>query len=191
MTVVDLRCINIGLETVEKIEEIRAYIKVRTKLDHSLWMQIFSKGGGVMGLSDKLSYKTVRAKKKKESLTGQSPSKIQQDMADMWLTSNANIFKVMHIIENGGGYTIRDIAKAVGMSLAGCISFWSVYWKYERFLPDWYRNIDRWPKTKKTKKPGCEYNSQRNGWKCFLNSTEDILQILLLMTKHEFTISNW
>lgn len=40
-------------------------------------------------------------------------------------------------------------------------------------------------KNKKTKKPGCEYNSQRNGWKCFLNSTEDILQILLLMTKHE------
>lgn len=28
MTVVDLLCINIGLETVEKIEEIRAYIKV-------------------------------------------------------------------------------------------------------------------------------------------------------------------
>lgn len=49
-------------------------------------MKIFTKWGGGGGYgSDKLSYKTVRVKKKKESLTGQSPPKMQQNMADMRL----------------------------------------------------------------------------------------------------------
>ena len=43
---------------VENIEEIRAYIKVRTKLGHSV-KQIFTELGEVYG-SDKVCYESVR-----------------------------------------------------------------------------------------------------------------------------------
>ena len=47
---------------VENIEEIRAYIKVRTKLCHSV-IQIFTELGEVYW-SDKVSYETVRMRRK-------------------------------------------------------------------------------------------------------------------------------
>lgn len=110
------------------------------------WM---GEGGGGRGgwwvCMIRLSYETVwRWHKVRQECSIKSGRPVTE-------TGNANVPKVRQIFKSDGRYTIRDIAKAVGMSLAGCISFWSVYCNYERFLPDWYRNIDRWPKTKNQK----------------------------------------
>lgn len=64
------------------------------------------------------------------------------------VTGKANVANVKKIIESDGRYTIRNIAKFVGISLSlGQYLFWSVFWKYERFLSDWYSIY--WQLTKK------------------------------------------
>ena len=101
---------------VENIEEIRANIKVRTKLGHSV-KQIFTDLGEVYG-SNKVSYGTVR-RWRKNFLTGTESVKDAPKFGrPVTVAGKTNVSKVKEIIERDGRYTIWEIAKAVGISLS-------------------------------------------------------------------------
>lgn len=101
---------------VENVEEIRAYIKVRTKLGHSV-KQIFTELGEVYG-SDKVSYETVRRWRQKFLTGTESIKDAAKSGRPVTVSGKTNVSKVKEIIESDGRYTIRDIAKAVGISLS-------------------------------------------------------------------------
>ncbi|XP_062593106.1 histone-lysine N-methyltransferase SETMAR-like [Saccostrea cucullata] len=99
---------------VENIEEIRAYIKVRTTLNNSV-KQIFTELGEVYG-SDKVSYETVRRWRQKFLTGTESIKDAAKSGLPVTVSGKTNVSKVKEIIESDGRYTIRDIAKAVGIS---------------------------------------------------------------------------
>ncbi|XP_062582211.1 histone-lysine N-methyltransferase SETMAR-like [Saccostrea cucullata] len=101
---------------VGNIEEIRAYIKVRTKLCNSV-KQIFTELGEVYG-SDKVSYETVHRWRQKFLTGTESVKDAAKSGRPVTVSGKRNVSKVKEIIESDGRYTVRDIAKAVGISLS-------------------------------------------------------------------------
>ena len=120
---------------VENIEEIRAYIKVCWKLNHSV-KQTFTELGEVYG-SDKVSFEAV-CRWRKKFLTG---TEFVKDAAKsgrpVTVIGKTNISKVREIIESDSRYTIRDIAKVVGISLS------RVHFILKRILKVW-KIFARW-----------------------------------------------
>ena len=96
---------------VENIEQIRAYIKVRANLLHSV-KKIFTELAEVYG-SDK-----VRSWRQKFLTGTESVKDAAKSGQPVTVTGKNNVSKVKAIIESDGRYMIRNIAKAVGISLS-------------------------------------------------------------------------
>lgn len=103
-------------KSVDKKEEIRAYIKARTLLGCSL-KDIFSEIKVVYG-NTSLSYDTVRRWKKKFDSGLQSVENTPKSGRPKRATAKENVAKVKEIIEKDARYTVRDIARMVGISLS-------------------------------------------------------------------------
>lgn len=126
MTVVDLLCINIGLETVEKIEEIRAYIKVI--LYYILIRKFVSRKRKNLWLD--------RVRQRCNKIWPTWDCKRQRTC----LKSYACNWKWWQIHNSWYCQSCWHVAVGVQFILNG-------FWKYKLFLLDWYRYIDKWPKT--------------------------------------------
>ena len=98
------------------IEEIKAYIKVCTQLSHSV-KQILTELREVYG-SYNIPYEIVCRWRKIFCIGTES---VNDATYKIMMTGNCNrhdqYLKVREIIESDGRYTIRDITKAVGISL--------------------------------------------------------------------------
>ena len=103
-------------------------------------------------------------------------------------TGKANVSKVKEIIESDGRYTIRDIAKAI------CISLSLAQFIQKRILK--VRQIStRWiplllTDERKKKKERYAYKRTNNCSNVFQSSVKGNLKTLLLVTRHGCTISN-
>lgn len=123
-------------ERVKNIEEIRPYFKICTTPDHS-FMQFFNPLGKAYGSEDS--------------------SKVEKDISDWYrvfkfmntskfgrpvtVTAWVNVSKVRKIIKGDDRCTIRDITKAVGLSLSWMHCILKLLWKYERFLSDGFLHL--------------------------------------------------
>lgn len=78
-------------------------------------------------MSDKVSYEIVRRWRRKFLTVIESVKDVEKSGQSVTIAVKANVSKFNVIIETDGRYTIRDIGKAVGISLSQCISVWSVF----------------------------------------------------------------
>ena len=104
--------VKMDVKRAENIEEIRAYIKFA----HSV-KQTFTELGAVYG-SHNVSYETVCRWRKKFHTGTKSVKDATESERLVTAIGGPNVSKVRQIIERDGRYTIRDIAKAVGISLS-------------------------------------------------------------------------
>lgn len=102
---------------VEYIEEIRADIKVCTKLGDSSVMQIFTEFREVHA-SDKVSYEIVCRWRKGFQTCNESVKDAANSGQPVNITGKGNVSKVWEIIDSVDRCTIFDIAKAFGISLS-------------------------------------------------------------------------
>ena len=114
-TAVD-HCVKMVGKSVEKKEEIRAYIKARSLLGCSL-KQIVSEIQSVYG-SNSMSYDTIRRWKKKFDAGLESVENAPKPGRPRRATAKENVSKVKEVIKRDARYTVRDLAKIVGISLS-------------------------------------------------------------------------
>ena len=100
--------------SVDKKDEIRAYTQARSKLGCSL-KQLMTEISIAYGPSC-VSYDTVRRWKKKKSLESikNAPKSGRPNSASRKKT----VYKIKEIIEGDARFTVRDIARKVGISLS-------------------------------------------------------------------------
>ena len=101
---------------VDKKDEIRAYIKARSKLGYSL-KKLMTEISTAFGPSC-VSYDTVRRWKKKSESVVES---IKNAPKSGWPKSASRkeiVSKIKEIIEGDARFTVRDIARKVGISLS-------------------------------------------------------------------------
>ena len=153
--------------SVDKKDEIRAYIKARSKLGCSL-KKLMTEISTAFGPSC-VSYDTVRRWKKKFESGVESIKNAPKSGRPKSASRKEIVSKIKEIIEGDARFTVRDIARKVGISLQRFTLFWRSIWKSERFLLDgchicWLMskrgNGLKWPKS-------C--------FKCFQNMTKSSL----------------
>ena len=101
---------------ITNVEEIRTFVKVRSKLGCSL-KELFAEITRVYG-SSKVSYETVRRWKKNFDSGEESIKNAPKSGRPVTASCNKNILKITELLKNDARYTVRDIARIVGISLA-------------------------------------------------------------------------
>ena len=154
--------------SVDKKDEIWAYIKARSKLGCSL-KKLMTEMSTAFGPSC-VSYDTVpRWKKKFESTGVESIKNAPKSGRPKSASRKEIISKIKEIIEGDARFTVRDIARKVGISLSTVHLFWRSIWKSERFLLDGCHIC--WLTSKRGK--GLKW--PKSCFKCFQNMTKSSL----------------
>ena len=121
--------------SVDKKDEIRAYIQARSNL--SCFLKQLMTEISTANRPSCVSYNTVRRWKKKFE-SGVDTIKMHRNQAGQTIEI---VSKIKEIIEGDARFTIRDIARKVGISLSTVHLFLKKHLK-ERFLLDVSTSVD-------------------------------------------------
>ena len=120
--------------SVDKKDEIRAYIKACSKLGCSL-KKLMTEISTAFGPSC-VSYDTVRRWKKKFESGVESIKNAPKSGRPKSAYRKEIVSKIKEIIEEDARFTVRDIARKVGISLSTVHLILKKLWKSETFLLD-------------------------------------------------------
>ena len=148
--------------SVNKKDEIRAYIKARSKLGCSL-KKLMTETSTAFGPSC-VSYDTVRRWKKKFESGVESIKNAPKSGRPKSASRKEIISKIKEIIEGDARFTVRDIARKVGISLSTVHLILKKHLKVRKISARWVPHLLtdglKWPKS-------C--------FKCFQNMTKSSL----------------
>ena len=147
--------------SVDKKDEIRAYIKARSKLGCSL-KKLMTEISTAFGPSC-VSYDTVRRWKKKFESGVESIKNAPKSGKPKSASRKEIVSKIKEIIEGDARFTVRDIARKVGISLSTVHLILKTHLKVRKISARWV--------------PHLLTDEQKSSFKCFQNMTKSSLSM--------------
>ena len=151
--------------SVDKKDEIRAYNKARSKLGCSL-KKLMTEISTAFGPSC-VSYDTVRRWKKKFESGIESIKNAPKSGRPKSASRKEIVSKIKEIIEGDARFTVRDIARTVGISLSTVYLILKKYLKVRKMSARWVPHL--------TSKRGNGLKWPKSYFKCFQNMTKSSL----------------
>ena len=153
--------------SVDKKDEIRAYIKARSKLGCSL-KKLMTEISTAFGPSC-VSYDTVRRWKKKFESGVESIKNAPKSGRPKSASRKELVSKIKEIIEGDARFTVRDIARKVGISLSTVHLILKKHLKVRKISARWV------PHLLTESKRGNGLKWPKSCFKCFQNMTKSSL----------------
>ena len=154
-------------KSIDKKDEIRAYIKARSKLGCSL-KKLMTEISTAFGPSC-VSYDTVRWWKKKYESGVESIKNAPKSGRPKSASRKEIVSKIKEIIEGDARFTVRDIARKVGISLSTVHLILKKHLKVKKISARWVPHL----LTDEQKRHGLKW--PKSCFKCFQNMTKSSL----------------